>query len=821
MISSTLQETTLWRRLLSRFQRPSSLILRDLFRHFYCLLLVALVLLSGCDANDPGEEGGIIGTGIILRGTTSTPRTILADAVDIKSSNGERSRALFGSGNRFLTDNAAGAGPWVLRAEVIAGVFLYGISFGDISNINSYSDVILRNWFAQRGLDPDLAFDSNGAFEALPSQSDFDQEADNLFALYGLLLETNAVDGDSLLNGDFAADGQGIDQFLQLNPVVIEDNLVSVLITDLDRNTQSITRSNLSLGTDFGRTDNLAPSVPGSVRALGSATDEIILLWDPSTDDVSVQGYRVFRDGLLIASTPYPVFTDRGLMPNQEAFYELAAFDAAGNQSARSQSVSGSALAATDTQPPPAPVALAAVDVSSQRIELIWGQSDIADVAAFNMYRGNDETDLQLLFTVTDTFASDTTISGSATYCYQGAAVDASGNESERSGVICVDVGEDGMLSMSGTGGSADFPFYQELNLPDPDTVACERTLGPTDVESSITLPVDCYLVTEDLSLPPFTNLTLQAGTMLKFASDVMLEVGPDASLNSSGTLDAPVVFTGQQSGRGFWDGIRFSFSDSPMNLLRNTVVQYAGSADELEAAVVIRSAATNVSRIRIENSLIRFSGNSGLSFPGNSTVIESFFGNRVTGNAIAGIFTLDLLEAIAVTTDYSGNDLDQISTIRNSFSKDIVIPDPGVVIRSAGMTINNASLTLGAGLDLIMDANSEIRVDGSFSAVGTIDNPITLAARLPGSGGWQGIRLSGRGAKQIDHVMILDAGSAGEGNGAIRLECTDLMPASLEIANTDISGSLSHGIALSDNGCTIDVGPNVTFFNNLLGDFN
>lgn len=819
MISSTLQSSALWRRLLARLGLP----VNSSFCRLSCLALISILLLAACDSSDPEEEGGVIGTGIILRGTTSTPRTILVDAVDIKSADGARSRAAFGTGNRFLTDNAKGLGPWVLRAGVAEGVLLYGISYGGISNINSYSDVILRNWFAQRGIDADGAFDANGAFEALPTEFEFNQDADSLFALYSLLFSANAVDGTTVLNGDFAADGQGVDQFLELNPVVIEDNFVSVLITDLDRNTQSITRSNLQLGTDFARPDNLAPSVPGSVRALGSATDEIVVVWEPATDDLAVQGYRVFRDGSLIASTPYPVFTDRGLATNQIAIYEIAAFDASGNVSARSQAVSGTTLAGQDSRPPPAPVALAAADVSSQRIELIWGQADIADVVAFNVYRGSNDSELPLpfLFTVTDTFATDATISGVGTYCYQVAAIDASDNESELSDVLCVNVGTTNTATMDGVANQGGFPFFQELDVPDLDTIECNATLAANDLGSTITLPVGCYQVLEDLLIPPFTRLTLQPGTVLKFASDAKLEVGQNAALISTGTVDEPVVFTGLQSGRGFWDGILFNFSDSPLNLLRNTVVQFAGSADELEGAVTIRSTVTSRSRIRMENSLIRFSGTNGLSFPGSNTVLDSYFGNRITGNVRAGVINLDLLEAIAVTSDYTGNDFDLITSSRNIFTKDIVIPDPGIPIRSAGMIINNASLTLQAGVNLLMDVDAVIRVDGGFNVAGTADNPVILEARLTGSGAWQGIDLSGRGNKQIDHLVIRDAGAEGAGNGAIRLQCTSLEPANLSIANTDISGSLSFGIAVSPTGCTLDVGDNVTFFNNLLGDIN
>ena len=361
---------------------------------------------------------------------------------------------------------------------------------------------------------------------------------------------------------------------------------------------------------------------------------------------------------------------------------------------------------------------------------------------------------------------------------------------------------------------------FQTLNIPDPDNVQCDGSLAQSDLVDTLTLAQGCYRVAENLQVPPFTRLTLDAGVMLKFAAGVRLEVLSDAALVANGTVNAPVVFTGESSVRGFWDGIEFSFSDSPVNLLRNTVVQYTGGG-QLSAAVVVNSTTARRARIRMENSLVRRSSTSGLAFVGGNTVIESFFGNRVTENLRAGAFTANLLEATAGSTDYTGNDFDTISIPRNTFTRNLILPDPGIPVRSNGLTVTNASLTLGAGIEMLMDANSQFIVEGAFMAVGTADNPIILSARTGPNGIWNGLQLSGRGEKVIDHLVITDAGAAGEGNGAIELSCSDVAPASLSIQNTDISGSLSYGIALSPNGCTLEVGPNVNFFNNLLGDIN
>ena len=56
------------------------------------------------------------------------------------------------------------------------------------------------------------------------------------------------------------------------------------------------------------------------------------LQWAPAADDRGVVGYRVSRDGAVVApSVPQTRFTDSGLQPSTSYVYTVQAVDAAGN----------------------------------------------------------------------------------------------------------------------------------------------------------------------------------------------------------------------------------------------------------------------------------------------------------------------------------------------------------------------------------------------------------------------------------------------------------------------------------------------------------
>ena len=88
------------------------------------------------------------------------------------------------------------------------------------------------------------------------------------------------------------------------------------------------------------------PSAPTNLVASPISTSEIDLSWTPSTDNVGVAGYKVFRNGTQVATSTTAAYADAGLAASTTYSYYVSAFDAAGNVSAQSNT----ATATTNAQ---------------------------------------------------------------------------------------------------------------------------------------------------------------------------------------------------------------------------------------------------------------------------------------------------------------------------------------------------------------------------------------------------------------------------------------------------------------------------------------
>jgi hypothetical protein len=85
--------------------------------------------------------------------------------------------------------------------------------------------------------------------------------------------------------------------------------------------------------------DTVAPSKPGTPKALVVGTSQVVLNWTASTDNTRATGYRIYRDGALVGTAPTTYFLDSGLAVASTHTYTLRAIDAAGNQSLVSSSL--------------------------------------------------------------------------------------------------------------------------------------------------------------------------------------------------------------------------------------------------------------------------------------------------------------------------------------------------------------------------------------------------------------------------------------------------------------------------------------------------
>ena len=170
--------------------------------------------------------------------------------------------------------------------------------------------------------------------------------------------------------------------------------------------------------------DTTSPSVPQNLTAVSSILSQIDLLWEASTDNISVEGYNIYRDGQFLKSISTAYTTDVGMLPNTTYTYKITAYDAAGNESDFSNEATITTL--DDILAPSVPQNFIAEVVNLTRIDLSWEAStDNMAVDGYKIYRDNS-----YLKTVISTVATDTGLSPNTTYTYKIKAYDTAGNES-------------------------------------------------------------------------------------------------------------------------------------------------------------------------------------------------------------------------------------------------------------------------------------------------------------------------------------------------------------------------------------------------------
>lgn len=86
--------------------------------------------------------------------------------------------------------------------------------------------------------------------------------------------------------------------------------------------------------------DNSPPTIPQGLQGTAHGADAVSLTWSPSADNVGVTGYKIFKDGSYEMSSAATSAVVSELSASTTYLFSVLAFDAEGNESAQSQSVS-------------------------------------------------------------------------------------------------------------------------------------------------------------------------------------------------------------------------------------------------------------------------------------------------------------------------------------------------------------------------------------------------------------------------------------------------------------------------------------------------
>lgn len=198
-------------------------------------------------------------------------------------------------------------------------------------------------------------------------------------------------------------------------------------------------------------TDTIRPTAPKGLSAEATAAG-VALRWTGSTDNIAVTGYEVRRstDGSLgptIAIADLPSFVDTSTVPTETYTYAVAAVDASGNRSWRSNLVTIQPSTTLDSTRPTPPRGLEAAPVAAGSVGLTWQPAtDNIGVADYLIFRSTNGSVGSQIGRSSELSFVDPDATGAVTYTYAVKAVDAAGNTSWRSNYA----------SAPGTGGATD-----------------------------------------------------------------------------------------------------------------------------------------------------------------------------------------------------------------------------------------------------------------------------------------------------------------------------------------------------------------------------
>ena len=185
--------------------------------------------------------------------------------------------------------------------------------------------------------------------------------------------------------------------------------------------------------TTLPNPDTIVPSTPINLQAKNISPTQINLNWLAASDNVKVTGYNIYQNSILIGNSTKPFFNIAGLTPATSFNYSVRAYDAAGNVSAQSVSISATTLI-LDVTMPTAPTGLVVTMNKHNKLVLTWNAAtDNVGIKGYTIYRNG-----VILKNSNTTKIQDKKLMPSTTYIYSVLAYDAAGNKSVLSNTVSI-----------------------------------------------------------------------------------------------------------------------------------------------------------------------------------------------------------------------------------------------------------------------------------------------------------------------------------------------------------------------------------------------
>jgi fibronectin type 3 domain-containing protein len=194
--------------------------------------------------------------------------------------------------------------------------------------------------------------------------------------------------------------------------------------------------SALSASLPVTTPDTTPPTTPTNLHVTSVTSSQVSLAWNPSTDNVGVANYRIYRGATastlsLISTATTTSFTNNLYSSGVTLCYAVSAADARGLGSPQSAPL---CVAVPDGSAPTMPKNVSATALSPTQARVTWTAStDNVAVKGYQIQRSTGSNAAVTLGTSTTTSFTDNTAKAGTAYKYTVTAYDAAGNYSIQS----------------------------------------------------------------------------------------------------------------------------------------------------------------------------------------------------------------------------------------------------------------------------------------------------------------------------------------------------------------------------------------------------
>lgn len=182
----------------------------------------------------------VLNVTLAVEGTAAQGAPLAGASVSLRDAHGQYAAASTDAAGHFQVPVAGMTAPFLLKVATPDGRTLYGSAAGmGIANLDSYSDLLVRDWYAAHGTDVEAAFAGQGPLPDASGLALLDKTLGGMLA--DAFAETGVPAHFSLLNSAFTADHTGFDRLLDQTHVDLQAGRIQAAGRSLELRTDART----------------------------------------------------------------------------------------------------------------------------------------------------------------------------------------------------------------------------------------------------------------------------------------------------------------------------------------------------------------------------------------------------------------------------------------------------------------------------------------------------------------------------------------------------------------------------------------------------